>query len=105
MVGHSLYCIYNIHPHIFKYRLPKKFLYGGFNVFMCPALPSRISIPAGPLYSRIVVEAESRLRIRPTRHLGTWLGHEMKGHINGTKRAVQTLYGFQMLQFFMTETL
>ena len=30
----------------------------------------RISLPAGPLYSRIVVEAESRLRIRPTLCLG-----------------------------------
>ena len=40
---------------------------------------SRISLPRGPLYGRIVVEAESRLQIRPTQCLGTcWnmLEHE-----------------------------
>eukprot|EP00435_Cladocopium_sp_Y103_P060280 s109_g22.t1 len=47
-----------------------------------------ISIPAGPLYSRIVVEAESRLRIRPTQYtfhvvrVGESLSIRLRGEVN-----------------------
>ena len=40
-----------------------------------PVLKYQLSLPQGPLYSRVTVEAESTLRIKPTKCLGAsyWL--------------------------------
>jgi hypothetical protein len=40
-----------------------------------PVLKYQLSLPQGPLYSRVTVEAQSTLRIKPTKCLGAsyWL--------------------------------